>query len=95
MRVLCVEIPRRLIGKDDARVVRQRARDGDALLFPTGKMPARPRRLGAKPDAIEEIDRALPHFIFPETAEPPHRDHDVFFRCEFLEQEMELENESD
>src|SRR4030095_8638661 len=42
LRIRCIEIACRLVCQDDTRIVRQRARDGDPLLFASGKVTARP-----------------------------------------------------
>ena len=91
-----VEIAGRLIGQDDARIVRERAGDRDPLLFAAGKMPARPAQFFPETDFALASGRPVPAFrLFREATEPAHRDHDVFLRGEILEQEMELEDEAE
>jgi len=92
--IFAVEIPRRFVGEDHARVVRERTRDGHALLFAAGKMAAGPFRFLPEADFIEEECRALEHFRFAQHIQTPHRDHDVFLRGKIFEEKMELEDES-
>ena len=64
LRIRAIESARRLIGEDDARIVRQSARHGHALLFAAGKMAARPRELGAETHLVEQVRGALTHRRF-------------------------------
>src|SRR2546423_759849 len=93
--IRAVEISRRLVGEDHARIVGQGPCDRHPLLFATGKMTARPFRFLPQTDFIEEISGALEHFRFAQPIQPPHRDHDVFLRGEIFEQKMELKDESE
>src|SRR2546423_9091915 len=92
--VFAVEIPRRFVGEDDARVVREGTSDSHPLLFAAGKMPARPFRFLPEADFLEKKLGTLHHFRFAQLIPAPHRDHHVFLRGKIFEEEMELEDES-
>src|SRR2546421_179199 len=92
-RIRAVEIARRLVGENDARIVGQGARDGHALLFAAGKMAARPLRFRAEADLFQQIGGTLQHLRFAQHIEPAHRDHDVFLGGKIFEKKMELEDE--
>ena len=63
-RILGVKIARRFIGQDDSRIVRQRPRDRDALLFTAGKMTAWSGGFVTETDCVEELHGAVSHFVF-------------------------------
>ena len=46
-------------------------------------------------DGLQQLRRALAHFVFRKAAEPPHRNHDVFLCGEILHQKVELKDESE
>ena len=94
-RVASVEVSGRFIGEDHLRIIGQCASNRDALLLPSGKVPAFASKLIAKIDIVEQRRGAIAHFRFAEMAEPPHRHHHVLLGGEILHQEMELENETD
>jgi hypothetical protein len=93
--IVGVEIARGLVGEEKARFVGQGARDGDALLFASGEMVGAALELVAEAHEIEEIRGAIFHFSQGEQPGAAHGNLDVFRGGEFLEQKMELEDETD
>ena len=54
-----VEIARRFVGQQDARTIYQRARDGHALLFASGKFTGPVRQARGQSHALESFVDAL------------------------------------
>ena len=54
-----VERAGRLVGKDEAGPIDQRAHDGDTLAFPAGKLVGAMGESMAKTDALEELPGAF------------------------------------
>ena len=65
MRIFGVEVAGGLVRQDHIGIVRERTRDGDALLFATGEMAARARQFFAQADGIEQLGRARPACRLP------------------------------
>ena len=86
-----VEISRRFVGEDDARVIDQRPGDGHALLLAAGELG------GEMLHAIREPDIAQgPLRRFALQLPPDHRgQHGVLQRRQFRQQEVALKNEAD
>src|SRR5262249_25024545 len=80
--------------ENDVRIVCQRTRNGDPLLFAAGKMTAGPSQLVAQAYAVKQLGGAIAHLRIRELAKLTHRDHHIFLRGEVLHQEMELKNEA-
>ena len=57
---LRVEVAGGLIGKNDRRVVHEGSRYRNALLLSARKLSRRVRVAAAKPDALQELQRAFP-----------------------------------
>ena len=71
MLVLRVEVPGRLVGEQDRRVVDQRARDRDALLLPARQLVRMVVGAVAEPDQLEHLHGALVPFGRLQSPLPP------------------------
>src|SRR5258705_2239943 len=90
-----IEVAGWFIGQNDTRIVSQRARDGDPLLFASGKMAARSAQFVAQTYRFQQTGSAFAHLVIGKLPQLAHRNHYVFLRSEILHQKMELENEAD
>ena len=58
-------------------------------------MTARPLQFIAEINRVKQVGGAIAHFIFRESREAAHWNHDVFVRGEIFEPEVKLENKAE
>ena len=87
-----VEVPGRLVGEQERRIVRERARDRDALLFSARQLRRVVMAAFREPDLLEERRRSGPGAAHPGNL---HRNEHVLERRQRRQQVEELEDESD
>ena len=87
-----IQIARRLVGKQNARLVHKGAGDRHALLLSTGKLRRKVPPPVRQSDAPEKVTRPLPR---PGIASKIERNRDVFFGRKGRNQLKRLKNETD
>ena len=93
LRRFGVEISRRLVAKQHARLQQKRARQGEALALPA-RQAGRPRvGKAVESHAIEEVVRT--RFVEPDAGNPRRRGHVLPHRQAGQEQARNLQNETD
>jgi hypothetical protein len=93
--IVGVEIAGGFVGEEEAGLVGEGAGNGDALLFAAGEVVGFAMGFVAKTDEIEQVVGAVFHFKFVENAGTAHGDLHILGGGEFLEEKMELEDETD
>src|SRR5439155_17976701 len=91
---LAVEVPRRLVGQQNARLVRQCARDRNALLLAAGELRRKVARTRRETDLLQQI-RGAGATLRVVQAQGHHRELDVLGRRQRRDQIEALEDESD
>ena len=89
-----VEVPRRLVCQQNRRIVRERARNRDALLFAARKFGGQLRRAFRESDAFERGGGSIAPMISEGAAEF-HRQHHIFERGERGQQLKKLKDNAD
>ena len=90
---LAVKVTRRFVGEEDARAVKQRAGDGDALLLAAGELTGVVFFAVGEADGVEEIARAQSRVSGGATADH-RREQYVLQRGQFRHEMVELEDEA-
>jgi hypothetical protein len=90
-----VEIAGRLVGEDQRRVVRQRARDRHALPHPARELFRQLRLRIGQAERLQQAPRMRSRGPVVQPAQPADRDQHVVDRAELRQQEVELEDEAD
>src|SRR4029453_4060025 len=90
---LRIESARGLVGKQHRGLVREGARDGDALALPAGESRREGFRLLRDADLLEQLRRAAPSLLAPDPG-VEHRELDVAQPRPFRKKVVELEDEN-
>ena len=88
-----VEVARRLVGQNEARLHRERAGDRHPLLLPAREVDRQPPGKRGETELLEEQRRSLPPLA--EIMREPHRQQDVLPGAELRHELEGLEDESD
>src|SRR4051812_41763370 len=89
-----VEVSGRLVGEQDTRSIRDRARDRDALLLAAGKLRGPMLEPLLEAEIAEQLGGARARLFLPEAADHL-RHHDVLDRRELRQQMVKLVDEAD
>ena len=87
-----VQVAGRLVGEDDLRIIRERARQRDALLLAAGKLRRIVVRAAGQSDLLEQLLGPRPRVG---DAGDLHRHRDVLVGGQRRDQVKELEDEAD
>ena len=89
-----VQIPRRLISKDNIGLIYQRARDCNSLLLAARKRVGLVVRSLFKSHSLEQVPRSFPRIFHPDAVH--HRGEiNIFKGSEFRQQMVKLKDKSD